>query len=60
MSERTATLSPAAARRATIRAIPALGVALIWALLAVFMLGCAVWYSVLKPLRQRLLSDQNS
>lgn len=40
--------------------IPAVIWAVIWALIAVFMLGCAVWYSVLKPLRQRLLSDQNT
>src|SRR5690606_17722556 len=39
--------------------IPPVIWAVIWALIAVFMLGCAVWYSVLKPLRQRLLSDQN-
>jgi hypothetical protein len=38
--------------------IPAVVWALIWALIAVFMLGCAVWYSVLKPLRQRLLSNE--
>ena len=29
--------------------------ALIWALLAVFMLGSAVWFSVVRPLRQREL-----
>ncbi|MAS35122.1 MAG: hypothetical protein CL610_14015 [Anaerolineaceae bacterium] len=32
--------------------IPAVIWALIWALIAVFMLGSAVWYSVLRPLRQ--------
>ena len=32
--------------------IPAVIWALIWALIAVFMLSSAVWYSVLRPLRQ--------
>lgn len=33
--------------------IPAVIWALIWALLALFMLGCAFWYSIVRPLRRR-------
>jgi hypothetical protein len=41
----------AAAFAALTPGIPAAIWAIIWALLAVFMLGCAVWYSVVRPLR---------
>jgi hypothetical protein len=42
-----------AAAFAALTPIPTVIWAIVWALLAIFMLGCAVWYSVVHPLRQR-------
>lgn len=45
----------AAAFAALTPGIPAWTWALVWAILAIFMLGSAVWYSVVRPLRQQEL-----
>jgi hypothetical protein len=42
-----------AAAFAALTPIPTVIWAIIWALLAIFMLGSAIWYSVVRPVRQR-------